>query len=107
MWAEPELIDKADNMADEDGFNEQIEEAKQKASSMIIQAEKFHASVNAPPGKDDQTVEALQGLDIDDQFFHVTCHMDPGLKQKIEKGNSLILKSFYPRVETRCKVREN
>ena len=63
---------------------------------MIIQAEKFCTSVNAPPGKD-QTVEVLQGLDIDDQFFHVTCHIDPGLKQKIEKGEFVDLEKLLPK----------
>ena len=33
----------------------------------------------------------------DDDFFHLTCHIDPALKQKIEKGEFVDLDKFLPR----------
>ena len=67
--------------------DDQIELARKKANDSIVQAEHFKAAVNAPPGTTQINISnKLTDLDIDDQFFHVTCHLEEGLKGKIERG---------------------
>ena len=69
-----------------------MDHSKKKADQYIIDAEKYKATVNAQTGR---TAEANQHLDIDDQFFHVTCHIDDALKAKIEKGDMWIWKNCF------------
>ena len=38
-----------------------------------------------------------EGLDIDDQFFHVTCHVDQSMKEKIERGDYVDLEKLLPK----------
>ena len=49
----------------------------------IIQAEQFKANVAPPKGND---IIACPVQDNDDDFFHITCHVEPSLKEKIKKG---------------------
>ena len=74
------------------------------AEQMILDAEHFKGNVTAPKGNELITqVEPIGGLynglphlppeiemlcrnDNDDDFFHITCHIDPSLRLKIEKG---------------------
>ena len=61
-----------------------------KANTNVIDAEKLKASLLAPQGmlpiKIDHNIELLRNLDSDDDFFHVTCHIDENLKTKIQRG---------------------
>ena len=78
---------------------DQIEVARKKANDSIIEAERFKAAVNAPPGTTQINISnRLSDLDIDDQFFHVTCHLDDGLKGKIEQGEFVELDRLLPKV---------
>ena len=36
-------------------------------------------------------------LDTDDDFFHVTCHVDPQLKERIEAGQFIELEKLLPK----------
>ena len=36
-------------------------------------------------------------LDPDDEFFHVTCHIDQGLRQKIQRGDYVDLEKLLPK----------
>ena len=38
---------------------------------------------------------------VDDDFFHITCHVEPGMKEKIEKGEYVDLEKLLPREGTR------
>ena len=82
--------------------------SRKKADELLIGAEQFKATVAQPKGNPhvfeqfvhdhDLTkfIELL--LDNDDyQFFHLTCHVDDGLKQKIEKGHYVGLERLFPR----------
>ena len=101
-----------------DEFHRHLDQAKEKASQLIIEAEKFKASVNNPPGTsnvDEQNInipvmnlliksEELtsrsescnchdnagkagpRAVDVDDEFFHATCHIDAGIKARIQRG---------------------
>ena len=76
-----------------------INAARRKANDSIIEAERFKAAVNNPPGIEHNPVNLAleQHLDIDDQFFHVTCHLDEGLKGKIERGEYVELEKLLPK----------
>ena len=59
----------------------------------IIQAEQFKAQVAVPTGM----VNPLVNLDNDDNFFHVTCHIEETLKSKIERGEYVDLERLLPK----------
>ena len=68
---------------------------------MILEAEKFCANVTAPKGNDfltpvnnninDNQLELLRKNDTDDDFFHITCHINSNLKSKIERSEFIEL----------------
>ena len=84
-----------------DPFAEQIDAAKQKANQLILDAEHYKATVNIPPGNyTGVNIESnnLEAVSLnDDDFFHVTCHVDPILKAKIEKGEYIDLERLLPK----------
>ena len=81
-----------------------------EAARIILEVEKFCANVNAPKGNDlnaldfgidqQKELENLRINDSDDNFFHVTCHVEPGLKAKIERGEFIDLDASLPRTQT-------
>ena len=93
-----------------------LEEARDKAQRKIIEAEKFKTAINPPgmivnnvvDGNEEllkllQNVQNMQfGTDAmtsklsDDDFFHLTCHIEDGLKQKIECGEFVDLEKLLP-----------
>ena len=104
-----------------------FEDAKGRAERAIIEAEKFKASIVEPPGKNLQYVNFRNDGDShvvlskdlilsgasnntngsmlsengsgmsDDDFFHLTCHIDPSLMHKIEKGEFGELERLLPK----------
>ena len=93
-----------------------IEQARSKTDQML-QAERFKASVNAlgmnnvgfsenQTGKNNSGLSHGQGLnnvmdrvelDMDNQFFHVTCHVEPNLRAKIQWGEYFDLEKLLPK----------
>ena len=87
---------------------ERLKEARREADLAILEAEKFKASVQNPSGRtninqnyafgiqhcnplpnriDMEQLKMARILDSDDDdFFHITCHVDPQLIIKIEQG---------------------
>ena len=93
-----------------------FEEAQRREENAVIEVEKFRANVEIPPGKainellvEDVGVAKLGsnlsrlerpeiGLGLsDDDFFHLTCHIDLSMKQKIEKGCYMDLDKLLPK----------
>ena len=89
------------------------ERASELAEQMVLDAEKFRATVTAPkPGMDNTGVS--QNIDLaklseivqritdndDDDYFHVTSHIDQTLKSKIEKGLFVELERLLPKTRT-------
>ena len=88
-----------------------MNEDQEKANQMILDAEKFRATVSKPTGRDSQlshfSDDLFQGLtdylkrmannNEDDEFFHITCHVEPSLKAKIEKAEFVDLEKLLPR----------
>ena len=84
-----------------------------EAARIILEAEKFCANVNAPKGNDLNTLDFgidqqkemdnLRLNDNDDNFFHVTCHVEPSLRAKIERGEFIDLERLLTK-DTNFKV---
>ena len=90
-------------------LDELLQEAKEKSHNMILDAERFRASVNPPSGSVIGPAGRMmaENLDIDDQFFHVTCHVEEGLKAKIEKGEFVDLEKLLPKTRGTKSVNDN
>ena len=82
------------------------EEARSKMDRAVLEAEKFRASMTAPnPGRCEQSQIMVNTVGIpdigagvsDDDFFHLTCHIDPSLFHKIEKGEFVELEKLLPK----------
>ena len=75
----------------------EVRQATELADQMVLDAEKFRATVNAPQkGITEGGTEYLSELinavkkitdNDDDDYFHVTSHLDKGLKLKIQAGD--------------------
>ena len=92
----------------------ELEEAKELADDMIIQAEKFKAAVNSPKGMPSSQdpfnklalcLKEVMKVDDDDEFFHVSCHIENSLKEKIERGEFVDLEKLLPK--TRNQILKN
>ena len=95
--------------------------AQHKVDQNSILAEKFKANVNVPQGNVNTEIliehgndgpninkaNNLTDLDVDDQFFHVTCHLDKGLKSKIERGEYIDLKKLLPKIKGKPNQNDN
>ena len=81
----------------------EVAEGNLVADRMITEAERFKAAVQPPKGELDQNMgEFMRYIadNDDDSFFHLTCHVDPGLKTKIENGEFIDLDKLQPRTRT-------
>ena len=74
---------------------------RDRTDKLILDAEKLKANLVAPQGMMlpiaiDSNIKLLRNLDNDDNFFHVTCHIDTGTSAKIEKGDFVDLEKLLP-----------
>ena len=69
-----------------------FEQARDKAAQKILEAEQYKAQIHEPKGR----CLIDNGLS-DDDFFHVTCHVDSALKTKIENGEFVELDKLLPK----------
>ena len=93
-----------DNYDDYSSTEEELvakEPAREKANQLIVNAEKMKASLVAPKGnlpkEIDDNIMLMRQLDNDDDFFHISCHVDKLLKTKIEAGEFVDLERLLPR----------
>ena len=89
--------------------NDELKEAMDRANKSVIEAEKFKATLAEP--KDRSNVSQMIGNILeaqehpimvtenlsDDDFFHLTCHIDSTLRSKIEKGEYVDLEKLLPK----------
>ena len=85
-----------------------LEQIQSRADKTVLDAERFKAAIQEP-GMSNQILNGLNGpgdcgqfLNIgagvsDDDFFHLTCHIDPSLIHKIEKGEFVELEKLLPK----------
>ena len=80
--------------------DEEEERARKIADKVVLESEKFKANLVAPTGtlpiKIDSDIELLRKFDNDDDFFHISCHVDQSLRAKIEKGEFIELERLLP-----------
>ena len=91
-----------------EGSREMSPEQHATGLRVILDAEQHKAAI-APPqgrpnlmiGENDQLSSGGQvghnGVGPDDEFFHVTCHLDSGLQKRIEAGEFIELDKLLPR----------
>ena len=96
-----------DQMAVEMDLNKKVNEAKDKARDFILEAEQFKAAVNVPQGNFyNLPIDRVDKLNVhdnirdnpyygsrvrdDDEFCHITCHIEDVTKRKIERGSTWI-----------------
>ena len=84
-------------------------DTRKKVDRTVLEAEKFKATISTPPGKTDLSysesdVDEAAGLfkadtrqKSDDNFIHLTCHVDQTLTAKIEKGEFVDLERLLPK----------
>ena len=77
-------------------YNAEEDQLRAKVSQYV------EAECNAPPGKIPiNNVNTMEGLDEDDQFFHVTCHIDDTLQPKIQHREYVDVDKLLPKVQAR------
>ena len=76
-----------------------LEQARLRADKALVDAEKYKARVENPSGTNNDPFRLLDiGSGVsDDDFFHLTCHIDPNLIHKIEKGEFVELEKLLPK----------
>ena len=66
------------------------EKARETANNMIVEAEQMKARLEIPQG-----IPHCSYTDqMDDEFFHITCHVEAGLRSKIERGEYVDLEKL-------------
>ena len=72
--------------------------ARNLADKVITDAEQFKANLIPPKGKSSPEVlgSTVNFIDTDDEFFHITCHIEPNLREKIERGDYIELERLLP-----------
>ena len=91
--------DDVDDQSPPPRRHERDEVAREVTDRIILESEKFKAQLVAPkgmPSKIDSNIELLRKLDNDDDFFHTSCHIEPGLRKKIEQGEFIDLDKLLP-----------
>ena len=80
----------------------QVEQGRNIADQMVLDAEKFRVAIKKPAGREVvQNIQMFPATTIDDEFFHLTCHIDNALISKIEKGEFVDLERLLPKDPTR------
>ena len=74
----------------------ELVQARDRNDRMVVDAEHYKAHLAAPPGNlnlnflnQNNVVQPLSGVS-DDDFFHLMCHVDQGLKEKSNGANTWI-----------------
>lgn len=96
---------RAGDLRREESFNvmehqqQQLSSARGATDKVLLEAEKYKAALAAPKGMVpiDDNIKMLRQFNIDDDFFHVTCHIDSSLKTKIQNGEFVDLERLLPR----------
>ena len=74
------------------------------ADQELLNVEKYKTHLAAPKGKDNDIYQLPHDMPVgfnrdndDDDFFHVTCHIDSLLKEKIVRGEFVELDKLLPK----------
>ena len=86
-------------------IEQELEDARNKAENTLIEAEILKGTVE-PPGKTFEQILNIGSGVSDDDFFHLTCHIEPNLIYKIEKGEFVELEKLLPKEKLGCRSQE-
>ena len=76
----------------------ELEQARDKGDKTILEAEKFRAKVDIPGNEiPDISIMNIGSGVSDDDFFHLTCHIEPSFIHKIKKGEYVELEKLLPK----------
>ena len=78
----------------------QFEQARESANEAILQAERYRAEIEQPQGRNLFQNPPQGRVLSDDNFFHITCHVDSATKKKIENGEFIELEKLLPKDRT-------
>ena len=81
---------------DHDSWEERRNELQANADKYVVDAELFKASIEPPTGEKIQSTFNGGHISTDDEFFHLTCHIDSALRDKIKKGQYVDLDKLLP-----------
>ena len=72
---------------------------REATGTLLLQAEKYKANLVAPKGMVpiDDNIRLLRNFDSDDDFFHVSCHIEESLRVKIQAGEFIDLEKLLPK----------
>ena len=94
-----------DNAEGEERHAAALDEGRRLADNFILEAEQFKATVQPPKGTSehlDKLGDFIKSLtdNQDDDFFHLTCHIDQTLRKRIEAGEFVDLDRLLPKTRT-------
>ena len=86
-----------DKLKTAENYDEAVQQTTEKelAEQAVINAEKFKASLNMQPG----TSQPKTIQDVDDEFFHITCHIDQPLLEKCQRGEFVELDKLLAKLK--------
>ena len=74
------------------------EDDKDLADKIVLDVERSKARIQPPKGRSSlEFHKFMQNSDDDDEFFHVTCHIDKNLRGKIAHGEFVDLEKLLPK----------
>ena len=73
---------------------EELEQACIRADRAVLEAEKFQVQIEQPGMN---TIFNIGSGVSDDDFFHLTCHIEPNLIHKIKQGEFIELEKLLPK----------
>ena len=104
---EPRPGTSAQNMdaAERENAPQQVvdDQSRGVAEKMILDAEHYQAGIQKPNGNVIQVPSCFPSQTIDDEFFHLTCHVDSSLIAKIERGEFVDLERLLSK-DPVCKL---
>ena len=87
-----------------------LDQAKELANKMVVDAERYKATLIPPKGRSEEQNLVNQDMkdliailkskcddEGDDEFLHITCHIDDNLRQRISAGEYVELDKLLPK----------
>ena len=73
--------------------------ARETTDKILMEADQARLDLIAPKGMSEvnKNIQLIRTFDNDDDFFHVSCHVELNLKQKIEKGEYVDSEKLLPK----------
>ena len=95
---ESDVSDNVPKTGEEPNDPASTSDARALASKLVLEAEQYKANVEQPQGMSNQNVPVgKMGTQLtDNDFFHLVCHVDANMRQKIKKGQFVDLEKLLP-----------